>query len=615
MTDTDNLSRRRFLQATGGAASAVALAGCTGDTGEETTEESAGNSTDETEQVAEDLDGTYLRLTNSTMSTLDPIAATGTSEGQVIQQIHEPLMNYANATATVENRLATDYSVSDDLTTYTFELNEDATFHNGDDVTADDVVYSWERLAASDASKRAYFILDSIGVEHETTTETTDDGEEREVYKPGSLAVEAVDDYTIEMTISEPFHSVPEVIAYTSFAVIPEGIVGDIEGYDGEMEQGEFGKDPVGAGPFQFESWSPDTEAMVESFDDYHGTVPKVDGIHWNIVTDANARYNYAMNKNADYFPIPTNKFDPSKMSLDGGDANGGSSTLGSYGEIRNGETVNMVRTATIGNYYLGFNVEKVDKPVRQAFAYAANHQTLAEEVFKGTVKPASHFVPPAIFPGGATGYDEHAKDYPYGSTETRLPKAREVMEEAGYGEDNRAEVTITAYESSPVFQETARLLRDKLTSAHIDVTVDVAPFAAMRKQGLNGQLEVYTLGWIMDWPAPDNFLQLLNPPQTDTSSDAPVSYINWQGTDASERATEAWQTISENPEPTDEAQEARDEAAIEMEEANWEDVAMLTLFHDFKDRFWYDWVDIEPFGGAGPTRQMLNEVSVGERN
>jgi peptide/nickel transport system substrate-binding protein len=412
MTDTDNLSRRRFLQATGGAASAVALAGCTGDTGEETTEESAGNSTDETEQVAEDLDGTYLRLTNATMSTLDPIAATGTSEGQVIQQIHEPLMNYANATATVENRLATDYSVSDDLTTYTFELNEDATFHNGDDVTADDVVYSWERLAASDASKRAYFILDSIGVEHETTTETTDDGEEREVYKPGSLAVEAVDDYTVEMTISEPFHSVPEVIAYTSFAVIPEGIVGDIEGYDGEMEQGEFGKDPVGAGPFQFESWSPDTEAMVESFDDYHGTVPTVDGIHWNIVTDATARYNYAMNKNADYFPIPTNKFDPSKMSLDGGDANGGSSTLGSYGEIRNGETVNMVRTATIGNYYLGFNVEKVDKPVRQAFAYAANHQTLAEEVFKGTVKPASHFVPPAIFPGGATGYDEHAKDY-----------------------------------------------------------------------------------------------------------------------------------------------------------------------------------------------------------
>jgi len=607
MTDTDNLSRRRFLQATGGAASAVALAGCTGNTGEETTTEASGNSTDETEQVGQDLDGTYLRLTNGTMTTLDPIAATGTSEGQVIQQIHEPLLNYENGTTTIEPRLAADYSVSEDLLTYTFDLKGDATFHNGDEVTADDVVYSWERLAAADSSMRAYFILSSIGVEHETDDEDN--------YVPGSMAVEAVDDSTVEMTLSEPFHSVPEVVAYTSFAVIPEGIIGDIEGYEGEMEQGEFGKDPIGAGPFQFESWSSDTEAKVERFDDYHGTVAKVDGIHWNIVTDANARYNYTMNKNADLFPIPTNKFDPAKLSLDGETANGGASRLGSYGEVRNGSTLNAVRTATIGNYYLGFNVEKVDKPVRKAFAYAANHKTLADEVFKGTKQVAEHFVPPAIFPGGPEGYEDHAENYPYGSTETRLDKAREVMEEAGYGEDNRAEVTITAYESSPVFQETARLLRDKLTSAYVDVTVDVAPFAALREQGLNGQLEVYTLGWIMDWPAPDNFLQLLNPPQTDTSGDSPVSYINWQDTDASERATEAWETISNNTEPTDEAQQTRNEAYIEMEEANWEDVAMLTLFHDYNDRFWYDWVDIEPFGGAGPTRQMLNEVSVGERN
>ncbi len=82
--------------------------------------------------------------------------------------------------------MAADYEVSDDFTTYTFQL-KDATFHNGDTVTASDFAYAFERLTASDNSSRAYFVLDSLGVTHETTTETVD-GEEQEVYKPGHSA-------------------------------------------------------------------------------------------------------------------------------------------------------------------------------------------------------------------------------------------------------------------------------------------------------------------------------------------------------------------------------------------------------------------------------------------
>src|SRR6056297_2940029 len=158
MTDTDNLSRRRFLQATGGAASAVALAGCTGDSddsGSETTTSDEGESTttsgDSGNQQPPEGEN-VLRLINSTMTTLDPIKSTDTAGGRVIQQVFDSLMNYPNGEIEVENQLASGHEVSDDYKTYTFSLKEGATFHNGDEVTAQDLVYSWERLAQSSNS-------------------------------------------------------------------------------------------------------------------------------------------------------------------------------------------------------------------------------------------------------------------------------------------------------------------------------------------------------------------------------------------------------------------------------------------------------------------------------
>ncbi|WP_227353152.1 twin-arginine translocation signal domain-containing protein [Haladaptatus salinisoli] len=112
MTDTDNLTRRRFLQATGGAASAAALAGCTGGGG----------------QGDGDSGGKTLQLMNSPMTTLDPIKATDTASGTVIQQIFDPLMNYPNGEVAVENLLVESHEVSKDKKTYTFKLKKGAKF-------------------------------------------------------------------------------------------------------------------------------------------------------------------------------------------------------------------------------------------------------------------------------------------------------------------------------------------------------------------------------------------------------------------------------------------------------------------------------------------------------
>ncbi|WP_410766069.1 ABC transporter substrate-binding protein [Haloferax sp. DFSO60] len=610
MPDTNKLSRRRFLKATGGVATAAALAGCTGGDGEDTTTEDGGaqETTTEMEETTQEgsgneLSGSVFQRINSTITTFDPVAATDTASGIVIQQVFDCLMSYPDGLPTVENELAADYTVSDDFTTYTFQL-EDATYHDGTPVTAADFVYAWERLAASENSRRSYFILDSVGIAHET------DGDGN--YVPGSLGLEAASDTELVVSLETPFHDTLEMFAYTSFAAIPENIVGDVEGYDGEVEYTEFASNnPVGSGPFEFNFWEQGTAVAVTKYDDYYGDVAKVDNVRWQVIEDDTAAYNYAMNENADYFGLPTAQYDPSKVQVENTDEFG--RQVGKYGPVRNGKTVNYVGVPTLSTFYVGFNMAKVPKPVRQAFAYVLNQDRMVSEIFKSRGAPGYTFTPPTIFPGGANEAQSTIEsDYPYGVGETDIESAKAVMEEAGYGPDNRFEVQWTQYNSA-TWEEMAKILRDQLASAYIDMNIQKADFSTLLQSGRDGKLEAYTLGWIADWPAADNFLQLLNPPQTEVPSNDPVSYINWKpdNGDAYQQATDAYARVKDNPAPTDEAQEVRDEAYVEIEKANWEDVGFLNIYHRKDETFWYDTVEIEPFGGMGPSRQKLNNVTL----
>ncbi|RJT04080.1 ABC transporter substrate-binding protein [Halococcus sp. IIIV-5B] len=630
MTKDTKQTRRRFLKATGGVAAGAALAGCSSGSGDGSGNNSSGggggnnsgggntsagnqsggnqSASQQTQSIQADPSQT-LQLINDTITTFDPVAATDTASGTVIQNVFDALTNYPNANIAVEPQLASDFSVSDDNTTYTFQL-KDATFHNGKTVTAQDFIYAWERLAASSNSQRAYFILDSVNVQHETTTQ---DG--NEVYKPNSLALEAPDEKTLEVTLESPFHSTLEMFAYTSFAAVPEGIVGDIEGYDGEMNYQQFSsQNPVGAGPFQFDSYESGTSVDVTRFDDYHDGRASIAGIHWQVISQASSQYQYFIGKNADAAQpgMPTSQYDPSKVNVQRGPDDQGR-TFGTYGPLENGATVQYMSVPTINTYYVGFNMAKVPKPVRQAFAYVANQQQVTEQVFKGRGEPAYHLTPPGIYPGGSKSYDQHAKqNYPYGYNQTQVPQATQVMEDAGYDQNNTYSLQWTQYESD-TWLSLGKLFRDQLQAAHIDMQIQQADFSTLLERGANGQLEVYTLGWVADWPAPDNFVQLLNPPQTDTSQSDPISYINWTGEngDAAQQATNAYKRVSNNQAPTDQAEQARDKAYIAMEEANWEDVGFINLYHQIEERFIYNWVEYPPMGAMGTSRDMKNDVKI----
>ena len=614
MAETTEKSRRRFLQATGGLAAGVALAGCLDDDAEieegddiDLGDDSDDSDTsDDSEPAAADGDD-ILRMINPTMDNMDTIASTFAATGTVLTQVHDTLTYEPNGEITIEGLLAEDYDVSDDFLTYTFYLKEGVQFHHDyGEMTADDFAYSWERLAGSPNTRRAERILDDfLGVAHEKDA----DGD----YVPGSLEIEAVDDYTFEFTLGAPYHSVPELITYRAFAPLPEGLVGDIDGYDGDIEYEELqsGYSP-GTGPFVLEEWISDQECEVSAFDDYHGDGPHVDGIHWHIMEDGNAQYNFSMNKNVDVLEIPTAQFDPDLLTIEEEHEELGRE-VGTYGPMRNDEVANYMRVEAFSTGHFTFNTNQIIKEARQAMAYVMDHEQISEDIFKSRTAPGYMYTPPALFPGGPEAYWEMVEEeYPYGPG-SMIDEARVTMEEAGYGEDSvyEFEFYITPGEADHQF---LGQIRDQLTAAHIDMSIEEAPFSTIISQAGNAAIEGgWNSGWSMSLNEPSNILQLTDPWGTDPDNPQSTIIIDWGDSEGGEWAEELWETIESHPEPTEEHEEVRNEAYKDLERANWMELPYLNYEHRVDDRLWYDWLDIPLFGpGSG---QKFNEVRLGERN
>jgi peptide/nickel transport system substrate-binding protein len=226
-----------------------------------------------TAQDAEDSGGTFVAAWIGPccldVDTLQPLSAGG--DYHWWNKVYSRLFTYEVADqqyGDLVGDLATDWSVSEDGLTWTINLREGVTWHDGEPFTADDVKFTLEMCSDPVANAPAncvWSFAPIAGVDAIKAGDSTD-----------AAGIVAVDDLTLEITTDEPNALIPDLLS--EIFILPEHALGQIAAADrGTSEYWQTQQ--IGTGPFKWSNYSPGQSIELARFDDYWRGAPKLDGI------------------------------------------------------------------------------------------------------------------------------------------------------------------------------------------------------------------------------------------------------------------------------------------------------------------------------------------------
>ncbi len=296
---------KRFLLTLVCGALTIALSACSGDKAGE-------NSSQITIGIPQDIE-----------DSLDPHKAVAAGTEEVLFNLYEGLVK-PDSSGALQPAVASDYSISEDATTYTFTLRDGVKFHDGSTVTAEDVKYSIDRCA-----------------------DTTNGAPLVEAYSH-IQSVNILDEKTVEVVLDGPD---TEFLAYMTEAIIPASN----ENPD---------TNPIGTGPYKYVSRSPQENFVVEKFDDYWGTPANIEHVTFKVCANADSIVMDLQGGSIDMFARVTTAQ---------------AAQLGEQYQILEG-TMNLVQALYLNNAVEPFN----DERVRQALCYAVDPQGIMDLISNG---------------------------------------------------------------------------------------------------------------------------------------------------------------------------------------------------------------------------------------
>lgn len=463
------LTKRSGALIAGGLTAAMVLSACGG------SEEDGGNEGDGSN--AEAGGGTYSIYIGEPENPLIPGNTTESEGAQVLEALWTGLVQYA-ADGAVEYTGVAETIESEDNTVWTVTLKDGWTFHDGTPVTAQSFVDAWNYTAYSpNAYGASYFFSNVEGYDElqapvdEATGEPTGDPATTEM-----SGLEVVSDTEFTVTLTGPFAQFPVTVGYTAFFPLPEAFFEDPDA---------FGTLPIGNGPFQAdEDFVPGTGFTVSRFEEYGGEqLAQADSVEFRVYADQNTAYTDLQGGNLDVLPdVP-----PDALASIGDE----------FGD-------RFLEAPSSGFQYLGVPIYQeryADKRVRQALSMAIDRQGIADAIFNGGRTPADSVIAPVI-----DGYREGACQY----CVLDVDQANQLLDEAGFDRSQPIELWFNAGAGHDAYiQAVGNQLRENLGVEYVlRGDLDFAEYLPLQdEKGMTGP---FRLGWGMDYPSPQNYLEPL---------------------------------------------------------------------------------------------------------
>ncbi len=390
---------------------------------------------------AEDIRSqTLIVAMGSDAITMDPSAQNDAYSANAMLQMYEGLIAITPDNEVVP-ALAERYEISPNGMEYTFYLKKDVKFHNGEILTADDVVFSFKRACVSPAVAHIFSDIDPD-------------------------TIRAVDPLKVSFKMKAPYAGILTALCHSSAHIVNKKAV---------EEAGEqYSRKPIGTGPYKFVSHTKSDKIKFERFEEFHGEKPYYKYLEFKIIPEPTNRIIELESGGADII------YDVSSNDLD---------------RFKGNNDIKLIRIYDYMTQYMGMNCEKAplnDIRVRQAVACAIDTDQIVKAVWKGLGRTASGPYAPSIKYSIANKGKPIARD---------VEKAKQLLKEAGY--EGGLKLRLSTNERSERI-DMAVIMKEQFKDVGIDLSIEVLEWSKYIEMLEKGEQQLFEIGWSSDTPDPD---------------------------------------------------------------------------------------------------------------
>ncbi len=432
-------------------------------------------------EEASDVDSTFVFGASGDVSSLDPAFASDGESFRVSRQIFEGLVGVEAGTADPAPLLAESWEQSEDGLSYTFQLKEGVTFHDGTEFNADAVCFNFDRQnaftgVAASQSMAYYWGVIMRGFEESGTS----------IYG----GCEAASPTEVTITLTEPFAGFIPALSLPAFSIqspaaLEEYSADEVGGTADAPVQSEYAQGhPTGTGPFKFDSWAPGESTTLSAYEDYWGEQGQVQEVIFQVIGDTTAR----------------------RQALESGSIDGydlvAPADLGALEDAG----FNLVNRDPFNVLYLAMNQAVpalADFRVRQAIAQAIDKEQLIAQVLPEGTETATQFMPDSVI-----GWNADVTTYEYDPD-----AAKALLAEAGFDEANPLTLTFNyPVNISRPYMPNPEQIFTNLSSQLEAVGIVLNPVSNEWGEYLDlmqggSEHGIHLLGWTGDYNDPDNFV------------------------------------------------------------------------------------------------------------